>query len=155
MGQLSVSNCERGWCDVVTAYVVPCSHCGTANRIPADKEGKSGRCGNCRKELAPVYVKPVQLTDSTFDAFISRYNGPVLVEFWAPWCPHCRSFEATVHKVAGTLAGSAAVVQVNTQENPVLAGRFGVRSIPVLVVLKQGKAVGQLAGVQSSEAIAT
>jgi thioredoxin 2 len=138
---------------VVTAYVIHCSFCGTANRIPADKEGKIGRCGSCRRELPPMYYRPVHLSDSTFDTFIGRYNGPVLIEFWAPWCPHCREFEATVHKVAGTLAGSAAVAQVNTQENPVLAARFGIRNIPALVLLKQGKSVDQLPGAQSSEAI--
>jgi len=66
-------------------YTVTCTHCGTANRIPADKEGKVGRCGHCRAALPPMYHTPQPLGDHSFDAFISRYPGPVLAEFWAPW----------------------------------------------------------------------
>lgn len=134
-------------------YVVTCGNCGTANRIPAEKEGRHGRCGNCRTELPPLFCRPQQLTESTFDAFIKSYGEPVLAEFWAPWCPHCMSFAPTVRKVAEILAGTAAVAQINTQENPGLARRFGVSGIPVLILLKHGRAVDQLSGAQSSEAI--
>lgn len=134
-------------------YVITCSFCGTANRVPAEKEGKIGRCGNCHKELLPLYFRPQQLTERTFDTFIKGYSGPVLAEFWAPWCSHCRSFEPAVRKVAQILAGTAAVVQINTQENPGLAGRFGVRGIPALLLIKKGKVVDQLSGAQSSEAV--
>lgn len=137
----------------MTSYIVTCSFCGTANRIPADREGQAGHCGNCRRTLLPMYYQLKPLTDSTFDAFIRGYDGPVLAEFWAPWCPHCRAYETTVKKVAGILAGTAAVVQINTQDNPGLAGRFDVRGIPVLFMLKRGRVVDQLAGAQSSEAI--
>jgi len=135
-------------------YVVTCSFCGTANRVPAEKEGKSGRCGSCHKELPPLYCRPQHLNERTFDPFIKGYSGPVLAEFWAPWCPHCRSFEPAVRRVAEMLAGAAAVIQVNTQENPGLAGRFGVRGIPVFFLFREGRVVDQLSGVQSSEAIA-
>ncbi len=137
----------------MSTYVVTCSFCGTANRVQADKEGKSGRCGNCHKNLPLMYYRPQQLTERTFDSFINAYNGPVLAEFWAPWCPHCRAFDPAVRKAAEMLAGKAAVIQVNTQENPVLAGRFGVSSIPVLFLLKHGKIIDRLSGAQSSEAI--
>lgn len=138
----------------MSPYVVTCNFCGISNRVPAEKEGKIGRCGNCHKELPLLYSHPQQLDEHTFDAFLRGYSGPVVAEFWAPWCPHCNSFEPVVRKVAGILAGAAAVVQVNTQENPQLAGRFGVSGIPVLFLFKQGRIVDQLSGVQSSEAIA-
>jgi thioredoxin 2 len=137
----------------MSTYVVTCNYCGTANRVPADKEGKSGRCGNCHKDLPQMYHSPQQLGERTFDTFVKGYGGPVLAEFWAPWCPHCRAFEPAVRKTAEMLAGAAAVVQVNTEENPALAGRFGVRGIPALFLLKQGRVVDQLSGVQSSDAI--
>ncbi len=66
-------------------YIVTCTSCGTANRVPADKEGKKGRCGTCRAVLPPLYRHPQQLADQTFDAFVANYPGPVLAEFWAPW----------------------------------------------------------------------
>lgn len=137
----------------MSVYVVTCSVCGTSNRIPADKEGLAGRCGSCHGALNAMYYRPKPLSDSTFDDFIRGYNGPVLAEFWAPWCPHCRAFETTVVSVAKMLAGMAVVVQINTQDNPALASRFGARSIPTLFLLKQGRIVDQLSGAQSSAAI--
>jgi thioredoxin 2 len=135
------------------SYEVSCSFCGSINRVPAEKEGKSGRCGNCHKELPQMYYRPQQLTEHTFDTFINGYGRLVLAEFWAPWCPHCMSFAPTVRKVAEILAGDAAVVQINTQENPALAQRFAVSSIPVMVLLRRGKVADRLPGAQSSEAI--
>jgi thioredoxin len=102
-----------------------------------------------------MYYRPQQLTERTFDAFVAGYGNLILIEFWAPWCPHCVSFAPTVRKVAELLAGEAAVAQVNTEENRVLAQRFSVNGIPVLVLMKQGKVVDRLAGAQSSEAIIT
>jgi len=69
----------------MSTYIVTCSDCGTANRIPADKEGKSGRCGRCHATLAPLYSRPQPLTERTFDPFVQSYPGPILAEFQAPW----------------------------------------------------------------------
>lgn len=66
-------------------YTVTCSSCGTANRIPADKEGMTGRCGQCHARLAPLYYRPQTLDETSFDPFVARYPEPVLAEFWAPW----------------------------------------------------------------------
>ena len=66
-------------------YNVTCRSCGTTNRILADKQGKSGRCGSCHNALLPLYFQPQQLNERTFDEFIKGYSGPVLAEFWAPW----------------------------------------------------------------------
>jgi hypothetical protein len=69
----------------VSNYIVTCTSCGAANRIPADKECKRGRCGTCHAVLPQLYLHPQQLTDQTFDRFVGDYPGPVLAEFWAPW----------------------------------------------------------------------
>lgn len=69
----------------MASYLVTCGACGTANRIPVEKEGLSGRCGSCRAVLTPLYVRPRPLTESSFDEFVRGYQGPVLAEFWAPW----------------------------------------------------------------------
>jgi thioredoxin 2 len=67
------------------SYLIRCSACGTANRVPAASEGKAGKCGNCHAALPPLYSQPVTLTDRSFDSFVAGYPGPVLAEFWAPW----------------------------------------------------------------------
>ena len=69
----------------MASYIVRCGSCGTANRIPAEQEGKRGRCGNCHQELPPLYYRPQTLTEKDFDAFANAYQGPLLAEFWAPW----------------------------------------------------------------------
>lgn len=137
----------------MTGYIVTCAACKTGNRIPAEKEGQKGHCGQCHAILPSLYYRPQQLGDATFDRFISAYSEPVLVEFWAPWCPHCVSYTPTIQKVAEKMAGKAAVVQINSQENPALAARFGVRGIPVIMLLKNGRIIDQLAGAQSVEAV--
>lgn len=69
---------------MATTFTLTCPSCGTVNRIPADKEGLRGRCGTCKSMLPPLYYRPQQLDDRTFDPFVTDYPGPVLVEFWAP-----------------------------------------------------------------------
>jgi hypothetical protein len=69
----------------MAGYIIKCRSCGTANRVPAEKEGVPGHCGNCREALPALYVTPRQVTESNFDDFITGYDGPVLAEFWAPW----------------------------------------------------------------------
>lgn len=137
----------------MSSYTVTCSSCGAVNRIPADKQGKSGRCGTCHAPLAPMYYQPRSLGEKSFDDFIRGFDGPVLAEFWAPWCPHCTSYAPAVRRVAELLAGKAAVVQINSQENPVLAARFGVSGIPVVFLLRNGRIVDQLGGAQTAEAL--
>lgn len=137
----------------MSSYFVNCTFCGSANRVPAEKEGKSGHCGVCHNVLPPLYYHPLQLTEQTFDDFIKSFNSLVLSEFWAPWCPHCRAFEPAVRKAAEILAGTAAIIQVNTQEDQGLARRFGVHGIPVLFLLRQGTVIDQLSGRHSSDAI--
>jgi thioredoxin family protein len=69
----------------MSSHIVNCNACGTANRIPADKQGKAGRCGNCHAILPALYFQPQQLNERTFDDFIRSCGSPVLAEFWAPW----------------------------------------------------------------------
>jgi thioredoxin 2 len=67
------------------SYLILCPACGTENRIPAEKEGVIGRCGTCHNKLPALYLRPVTLTEKTFDSFFKGYEGLALAEFWAPW----------------------------------------------------------------------
>lgn len=138
-----------------SSVIVACPSCGVENRIPADKEGKHGRCGSCRAQLPAMYRTPQQLNTNTFDAFLANYPGPVLAEFWGPTCPHCLSYAPTIRNVADKLAGKAAVVQINTQENPALSSRFAISGIPVVFLFRNAKVVDQLPGARSSEELLT
>ncbi len=91
------------------------------------------------------------LTTADFDAVTSE--GTVLVDFWATWCGPCRMQAPILEKLDAELGGSVKIGKVDVDEEPALAQRFGVMSIPTLVAFKDGKAVAQRVGVQSLDAL--
>ncbi len=92
-----------------------------------------------------------ELNDSDFDGAVGK--GVILVDFWAPWCGPCRMQSPIIEQVAGKVAGRARVAKVNVDEAPQTASRFGIRSIPTLIVFKEGKPVQTFVGVQQDSAL--
>lgn len=90
--------------------------------------------------------KPVEVTDATFDQDVLKSDKPVLVDFWAPWCGPCRMVAPIVEELAEEYAGKVNFVKLNTDENPQTAMRYGIRSIPTLLIFKGGQPVGQIIG---------
>lgn len=91
---------------------------------------------------------PTVLSDATFDKAISGSAQPVLVDFWAPWCGPCRAVAPSVERLAQEFAGRAMVAKLNVDDNPRVAQRFGISSIPALYIFKGGKVVERLVGAQ-------
>lgn len=89
--------------------------------------------------------KTLELNDSNFDEAI-KGDKPVLVDFWAEWCGPCKMIGPVVEELAGDYEGKAVVAKVNVDENPEVAGRFGIRSIPTLLVFKGGQVVDKQVG---------
>jgi len=94
-----------------------------------------------------------EITDQAFKTEVLDSQVPVLVDFWAPWCPPCRAIAPYVEQIAGELGPKAKVLKMNVDENPETPGQLGIRSIPTLKVFKGGKEVDQMVGAGSKEQI--
>ena len=135
--------------------LIRCPACGTANRVPLEKLrlGLVARCGRCKVPI-PVSTKPLVVTDATFAVDVERAPLPVLVDLWAPWCGPCRMVAPVLEELAGEMAGRLLVAKLNVDENPATAARFGVSSIPTLLLLKAGREIDRIVGAQPKPEIA-
>ena len=91
-------------------------------------------------------AKPRDVSDNTFDQEVLKSSRPVLVDFWAPWCGPCRMVAPVVEELAREYDGKVEFVKLNTDDNPNTAVKYGIRSIPTLLVFKGGEPVGQIVG---------
>jgi thioredoxin 2 len=123
------------------AEIVTCANCGKRNRLPAVAKGVA-RCAVCHTALPWL----TSAGDGDFEQVVTAASLPVLVDLWAPWCGPCRVVAPGVEQAAHELAGRLKVVKVNVDEAPGVAERFGVRGIPTLLILRQGREVARQVG---------
>lgn len=133
--------------------MIVCSACGATNRVPGDKiaQGLAPVCGKCKTPLPAGRPQPV--TDASFAQDVERSPVPVLVDAWAPWCGPCHMIAPIIDQLAIEVAGRVRVMKLNVDDNPRTAARFDLRSIPTLLVLKDGREVDRLVGVQPKQEI--
>jgi thioredoxin 1 len=104
--------------------------------------------------MLSVMGKTMELTDANFDEII-KGDKPVLVDFWAEWCGPCKMIGPVVEELAGDYEGKAVVAKLNVDENPQVTARFGVRSIPTLLVFKNGQIVDKQVGAVPKSVLAS
>lgn len=128
----------------MSALHVVCPHCHSRNRLPADRLKDRPRCGVCKQAVFTGH--PVELDDQNFAAHIEGSDIPVVVDFWAAWCGPCRSLAPSYASAAAVLEPGLQLTKVNVDEAQQTAGRYGIRSIPTLVVFRNGKEIARQAG---------
>jgi len=138
--------------NAMTERLIPCPSCGTKNRLPPPQAGRKPVCGKCRTPL-PGSAAPVDVTEASFVTEVEQSSTPVLLDMWADWCGPCHMLAPTIEQLSSELAGRVKVAKLNIDHNPGIANRFAVRSIPTLLVLKGGKEVDRLVGVQPKQDI--
>jgi len=131
--------------------IIECKKCGAKNRVEAERSGEPV-CGRCGSPLA-AEAAPVIVTEANFSSEVERSPLPVLLDMWAVWCGPCRMIAPIIDQIAVELAGRVRVAKLNVDENPSIADRFGVRSIPTLLILREGREVDRIVGAQPKQAI--
>jgi thioredoxin len=138
--------------------VITCSSCGAKNRVD---EGRAARrqpvCGRCGAELniSAGTSKPQTVTDATFAReVLEAKDVPVLLDCWAEWCGPCRMIAPVLDELAAESGGRYLIAKLNVDENPLTASQFNIRSIPTMLIFKNGALVDRLVGVQPKQVIA-
>ena len=131
-----------------------CPHCASKNRVPVSKLDRSPRCGKCHEELGPIAAPIAVESAADFDGLVASSPLPVLVDFWAAWCGPCVALAPELERLARDRAGQALVAKVDTEALPDVAGRFGIRSIPTLILFREGAEATRVSGLMPAEEIA-
>ena len=128
---------------------VVCPHCFSVNNVPKKESYKKANCGKCKNSL--LDTRPVKLTQNKFDEMIANSELPVIVDFWAPWCGPCRMMAPNFEAAAQSFPLKAVFAKVNTENEQNLGARFGIRSIPTIIVFKDGREVERVSGALPKE----
>jgi thioredoxin 2 len=127
---------------------IVCPHCHLTNTLPEQRLGEQPRCGGCHQPL--FGGTPPELSDATFERHVARNGIPVLVDFWAPWCGPCRAMAPAFVEAATRLEPGMRLAKLNTDEAQSTGARLGIRSIPTMILFRNGQEVARRSGAMTA-----
>ncbi|SEI77953.1 thioredoxin 2 [Azotobacter beijerinckii] len=125
------------------ALLIPCPHCHGLNRIPAARLSDAPRCGRCKSPVLPG--RPFAVDAAGFAAQL-KGDLPLLLDVWADWCGPCKAFAPIFEQAARELGGRLRLAKLDSEAEPQLAGQLGIRSIPSLILFRDGREVARQSG---------
>ncbi len=128
----------------VNSVHITCPHCFATNRVPQEKLIQHPKCGKCHQEL--FAGKPIELSNANFLKVINKTDVPVVVDFWAPWCGPCKMMTPIFEQTSAVVEPKARLAKLNTELSQEIAAYYGIRSIPTLVIFKNGKEIDRQSG---------
>ncbi len=135
----------------IASRQIVCPQCAGINRVPGDRPAGAALCGRCK---APLFAgKPVEADAAMFDRQIQHNEVPVLVDVWAPWCGPCRMMAPAFAAAAAELEPEMRLLKLNTEAEPAIAARLGIRSIPTMILFTGGREIARVSGAMAAQQI--
>ncbi|MCG8635042.1 MAG: thioredoxin TrxC [Desulfobacterales bacterium] len=134
------------------SVILACEACRAKNRVPRTRLSETPVCGRCKARLPVGNLSRVtSVTDANFNTVVMEAALPVMVDCWAPWCGPCRAVAPVLDDLARDYAGRVRIVKLNLDENPATGSRFGITSVPTIMLVKNGRIIETLVGAQPRE----
>ena len=130
---------------------VVCPSCATINRIPPDKPAAAAKCGKCHQPL--FSGEPIELDSANFTRHVERNTVPLVVDFWAEWCGPCKMMAPEFAKAASELEPEVRMAKLDTEAAQEIAQSYGIRSIPTMILFKNGKEAMRQSGAMRASQI--